>query len=338
MTVLNGKTLPHFTSRKISKMTKQYELRVSTFPPRAASFPPRHAWPKMNSTVLWLILGTSPIQDAICLALSCKFTLALYIRMLDAFGRPGKLSHPVTFLAVNMIPWARIQFLRRLQNRRWKFCAQCWMLHPRSAWSIKPFWILDHKVCSYGCHTLGRRKCFLPYTGEVDMCPCSRINIHHKLRLISLCHQELRHSGADMQHLVNDGCSRIEMLVHRCTFDKSPVADVHIQVSVSLDCQDQSLRMRTRLLFDFTKSTPSQLEEFRNRRSAISVGMWVERFFYEARSSFGEGMSWPPPRWLFSRRHSWSVNDEGPLAITLTRNLGKRVIPSLDWDLNCRPD
>lgn len=320
-------------------MTKQYDLRFSTFPPRAANFPPRHAWPKMNLTVLWLILGSIPTQDAVCLALSCKYTLALYIRMLDAFGRPGKQSEsPFAFLGVTMIPWARIQFLRRLQISRWKYCAQCWKLHPRPAWSIKPFWILDHKVCSYGCHTLGRRKCLLPYMGEVDMCPCSRINIHHKLRLISLCHQELRHWRTDMQRLTNDDCNRIEMLVHRCTFDKSPVADVQIQVSVSLCCQDQSLRMSTRLLFDFTKSASSQLEEFWKRRSAISVGMWVERFFYEARSSFGKGMGCLPPRWLFPRRHSWSVNDKGPLVITLMLDLGQREIPSFAWDLNRRAD
>lgn len=40
--------------------------------------------------------------------------------------------------------------------------------------------------------------------------------------------------------------------------------------------------MRTRVLFDFTKSTPSQLENFWNTRDICvheDPGKWVEQFF-----------------------------------------------------------
>ncbi|KAJ5175077.1 uncharacterized protein N7482_000954 [Penicillium canariense] len=93
--------------------------------------------------------------------------------------------------------------------------------------------------------------------------------------------------------------------------------------------------MRTRLLFDFKKATPSQLEKFWNTRRGICVrgntGKWVGQFFHEARNAFGIGVDWKP-----SQRFSWDVNDEGPLEITLNRNLGKREWPSKSWIRNRR--
>lgn len=239
------------------------------------------------------------------------------------------------FLGVKEFPWIRIHLLRRLQNSRWKFCAQCWSLHPRSLWNIQPFCRLDHKLCSHGCHTLGSRKCYLPYAGEFDLCPCSRLNIHHKLQLISLCQQEPLDSKGRFQQLTNRSCRCIEMLLHACTFNGHPFAQVHINVSVSFGCQDQSLRVRTHLLFDFTKGTPSQLEKFWNTRRGICVrentGKWMKDFFFEGLNSFCGRMDWAPCQWF-----SWDVNEVGPLEITLNRNLGTREWPSKGWTRNCR--
>lgn len=307
-------------------MDRQYSL---------SNFPPRRTWPKMHPKIVFRVFTILSTSDAICFALSCKFTLAYYLEILRVRGRTMPVTPQRMFLGVKIIPWIRIHLLRRLQNSRWKFCAQCWKLHPRSVWNIQPFWRLDHKLCSYGCHTLGSRKCYLPYAGEVDMCPCSNLNIHHKLQLISLCHHQPLDSKGGVQHLTNRSCKCIEMLVHTCTFNGHPFAQVQINVSVSFGCQDQSLRMRTRLLFDFTKSTPSQLEKFWNTRRDICVrentGKWVDQFFLEAWNFFGGEMDWKPCQWF-----SWDVNDEGPLEITLNRNLGKREWPSKSWIRNCR--
>ncbi|KAJ5499153.1 hypothetical protein N7453_008204 [Penicillium expansum] len=123
------------------------------------------------------------------------------------------------------------------------------------------------------------------------------------------------------------------MLLHTCTFDEHPIAQVRISVSFTLGCRDQSLRMRTRFLFDFTKSTPSQLEDFWNQRGDIcareNTGEWVGKFFREAVNPFGMRMDWTPCGWF-----SWDVSDEGPLEITLNRNLGKREWPSKSWIRN----
>ncbi|KOS46446.1 hypothetical protein ACN38_g2640 [Penicillium nordicum] len=115
------------------------------------------------------------------------------------------------------------------------------------------------------------------------------------------------------------------MLLHTCTFNRNPIAQVQINVSFSFGCHDQSLRMRTRMLFDFTKSSPSQLENFWNTRDTCvreNPGMWVKRFFCECKNAFTSFMDLDPCQWL-----SWDASDEGPLEITLNRNLGKREWP-----------
>ncbi|KAJ5399696.1 hypothetical protein N7465_010185 [Penicillium sp. CMV-2018d] len=298
-----------------------------------STFPPKRQWPKkMPPQIAGYVFTTVPTADGICFALTCKFMLALYLFILK---RQGTTTIPVTpkimFIGVESLPWHRIGLLRRLQDPRWKYCNQCWMLHPRSV--LQPFWRLDHKVCSYGCNTLGRRKCYLPHAGEVDVCPCHILNIHHKLRLISMFHNQPLDSKGDVQHLANHNC-KCEMLLHTCTFNDNPIAQVQINVSFSFGCHDQSLRMRTRMLFDFTKSTPSQLENFWNTRDICvreNPGKWVRQFFDEGDSYFTSHMDWEPCQWL-----SWDVSDEGPLQITLSRNLGKREWPSKGWIRNCR--
>jgi hypothetical protein len=56
-----------------------------------------------------------------------------------------------------------------------------------------------------------------------------------------------------------------QRMSHECTFDKHPTAQVRIKVTFSLELQDVSLRARTRLVFDFRKSEPSQIERFGTR-------------------------------------------------------------------------
>jgi hypothetical protein len=288
----------------------------------------------MHSKIVLKVFKTLSPSDRICFALSCKFTFAYLLACLWFwfFGQtiPGKPKR--TVFGAKLTPWARIRLLRRLQNSRFQFCAQYWTLHPRSIWNIQPFWRLDHKVCSYGCHTLGSRKCYLPYAGDVYMCPCIHLNIHHKLQLISLCHQQPLDSKGGIQHL--SSCKCIGTLLHTCTFNRHPSAQVRTNVSISFGCHDRSLHIRTRLLFDFKKATPSQLEKFWNTRGICvreNTGKWVDRFFQEARGFFGGGMDRKPCQWF-----SWDVNDEGPLEITLNRNLGKREWPSKSWIRNSR--
>lgn len=295
--------------------------------------PPKRQWPNIPPQIVIHVFSILYCEDAICFALSCKYTLAYYLAIRARFGKTMPVTPRPMFLGVEAIPWARVYLLRRLQNSRWKFCDQCWILHPRSFRdTILPFRRPDHRVCAHGCHALGgSRKCYLPYAGEIGVCPCAILNLHHKLHLISLFHGEALASNCGVQHLPSRNCNCMKMS-HACSFDGNPIAHVQINVTFSLGCQDKCLRVQTRLLFDFTKSNPADLEKFWNTRRDLCVrrntGKWVYRFFHEGKSHFGGGC-WNPSPWF-----SWDVKDNGPLEITMNHNLGRREWPSVSWDHN----
>lgn len=317
----------------------QKDALLSTAHPKIPNvswpWPPESPRPKMHPIIVRFVFMILSPADQICFALTCKFTLGFYLQSLHLMGKIIPIPQR-TYLGVKMFSRTRIDLLRQLQNARWKFCAQCCYLHPRSIWHLERFWTLSHKACSFGCHRLSIRKCYLPYAHEVDICSCLQINLHHKLHLFSLCHdrkkQPLDCKGS-VKHLPNRGCKCME-ISHACTFNRHPAAKVRIKVTLSIGCHNQSLLVRTRFLFDFTKSDPSQLKQFWDTRGGIclreNTGMWVRRFFREGGNYFGKNVSWKPCKW-----YSWSVNDQGPLEITLNRNLGKREWPSESWTRNC---
>lgn len=48
-----------------------------------SAFPPIHTWPKMPPPVVWLMFMTLYILDVIPFALSCKFTYAFCLEILE---------------------------------------------------------------------------------------------------------------------------------------------------------------------------------------------------------------------------------------------------------------
>ena len=163
--------------------------RDALLPNSSWPWPPKRPWPKMHPIIVRLVFMILSPADQICFALTCKFTLGFFLQAHHLMGKIIRIRQR-TYLGVGMFSMTRIRLLRRLQNARWKFCVQCCNLHPRSLWHPQPPWRLDHKACSFGCHRLGSRKCYLPYADEVDICPCLCINLHHKLHILSLCHDQ----------------------------------------------------------------------------------------------------------------------------------------------------
>lgn len=94
--------------------------------------------------------------------------------------------------------------------------------------------------------------------------------LHHKLRLISLFHDEALASKCGVQHLPSRNCNCMKMS-HACSFDGNPIAHVQINVTFSLGCQDKSLHVRIHMLFDFTQSSPAELKKFWNTRRDLCV-------------------------------------------------------------------
>lgn len=98
--------------------------------------PPKRQWPNIPPQIVIYIFSILYCGDAICFALSCKYTLAYYLAIRARYGNTMPVTPRPMFLGVEVIPWARVDLLRRLQNSRWKFCNQCWILHPRSVRDI----------------------------------------------------------------------------------------------------------------------------------------------------------------------------------------------------------
>lgn len=64
----------------------------------------------------------------------------------------------------------RIQLLLQLENNRWKYCSECWSLHPHSMWrTLRSIWRLHQKPYCSSCHLLRGQSCYMPYAGEVDI-------------------------------------------------------------------------------------------------------------------------------------------------------------------------
>ncbi len=72
-------------------------------------------------------------MDQICFSLSCKYTFCCFQSYVESRG--GTLSQLLPLckrpmLSSNSTKWSRTELLVRLQRDRWKYCNQCWALHP----------------------------------------------------------------------------------------------------------------------------------------------------------------------------------------------------------------
>ncbi|OJJ35366.1 hypothetical protein ASPWEDRAFT_506779 [Aspergillus wentii DTO 134E9] len=131
--------------------------------------------------ILSNIFDLLPVLDQVCFALTCKHFYA-YFR---AYLNNRKLFLPDLFRETRLIlcrnvdieSRARTQLLRRLEDANWKYCFQCWTLHPHSAWQHP-----KGKSC-LDCQQLNGRRC-MPYAGIVDLCPCLSITKCDQVYLI----------------------------------------------------------------------------------------------------------------------------------------------------------
>jgi hypothetical protein len=169
--------------------------RFRSFPrPYAAE---NHIVRKIPQEIADSIFSLLTAQDQICFSLSCKHLFAclhLYLKTQEQGIQFSQLVPRERRLGM-LIPCAQmlpgIQLLLRLENDRWKFCRECWSLHPHSTWRalqangrmlLRQVPSDYHQICF--CET-----CYLRYAGEVDICPCMTITFRDKLFLIEKCRQ-----------------------------------------------------------------------------------------------------------------------------------------------------
>lgn len=256
---------------------------------------------KLPPKVLDEILCFLPdIPDQLCFALCCRRLYTHY----QAFIKTCKslrLAHVMPHEAKPMFcnkgshievrHKSRIEFLRRLEDERWKYCSGCWNLHQKSAWEPPNVsFPLPLKI------NWGRPKC-MPYAGQIDLCPCWTITFPEKRRLIG----ETKWSGCISSSTFHlpvwryvPSYSRIRKFgrVHRCSFQAHPFANVDITSGFVLLWRDNHLRQISILSFQIAVKKflrrPESQSHIRTPSMSLhgNLRQWLGQFFDEADSSF----------------------------------------------------
>lgn len=343
----------------IPRNIRYRSMRCDSTGPMIQTIFPRHQstasiLQKVPSEIVGIIFTFLPAPDQICFSLSCKYTFACSHSFIKLHGKQiSQLLPPIRrpILCSNAMERPRIQLLLRLENDRWKFCSQCRSLHPHSMWrALQSTRRLHQKSFCSECHPPGAQKCYLPYAGDVDICPCLSITFHEKLHLIEACksadtaaYHAHEYPFANILHWSSlDDLYR--GLSHKCTFADHPFAKVQVETSLWIDEKTNSLRVNNRYKFEIIGINCSQELLSGTKTSFLcphkNTGKWLERFFHEAGSSFSGG-----DRGFDSCHRSgywaeWTrwTNVEGPrfFELTMSRDLGNGGWPNKNWKRNCR--
>lgn len=290
--------------------------------------------------IIEIVFAFLSVPDRVCFSLSCKHIFACLHSFLEAQNTrlPQLLPREKrSVLCPNAKKRPRNQLLLRLENNRWKYCSDCWVLHPHTKWWAR---FLSGPYCPK-CHLFPERTCSILPAGEVDICPCLSITFRDKLHLMETCKcaQGASHQGREYYYnniLYHSFGGRLQ---HECTFMDHPFAKVEVHTILSIEGKNTSLHVQTRYKFEILQESASGM-----KTPFICLhkdtGNWLRRFFDEAGSSF---LGWP--RYNYSRSLScdWSdwrksMTGEGPYSfeITVNRNLGNDKWPNKFWNRNRR--
>jgi hypothetical protein len=136
-------------------------------------------------------------------------------------------------LCLNAQKPPRIQLLLRLENDRWKYCNECWNLHPHSTWrALRVNWrLLFHQIRYNYRYKHPEQICDVLYAGEADLCPCLTITFRDKLFLIEKCRQVKQGKKEyynDFNNHPNFGTLDKKAIWHICSFTDHPFAKVQV--------------------------------------------------------------------------------------------------------------
>lgn len=305
-----------------------------------------HVVERIPLEIVDIIFSFLPVPDQICFSLSCRhiFTCllsALKERKMQLSELLPREKRLVLCPSATKRPW--VQFLRQLENKRWKYCSQCWTLHPHlGSTSRLPY-------CP-GCHLLRERICPIPYAGKVDLCPCLAITFRDKLQLMEICKQVQQDVHDGKKYYYNNvlyhpshGKSQ-KALFHECSFTDHPLAMVKIKTFFWVEEKTTSLKVGNQYKFEISQGTSSQALS-----SSLETALacphwdtknWIAEFFAEAGSDF---FGWNKYRLLSPIFGTWVSEEmsgagDGPYSfeICASRNLGNREWPNRIWDRNRR--
>ncbi|OJJ45347.1 hypothetical protein ASPZODRAFT_143982 [Penicilliopsis zonata CBS 506.65] len=297
--------------------------------------------------IVGIIFTFLPLPDQICLSLSCRCLYSCFKLFLKSQNKeiPKLLppqDRPILCLKDSADKNLRIQLLRQLENRQWRYCSGCWFLHPPSAWKSPGPTKPRLSPYRYNCGKWHSRRSCMPYAGEVDLCPCLRISFHDKTHLIMTIKsaREGRGGGGGeegggyyngiLRHPEIE--SGYNFLRHICTFTQHPSAHVKLQTTLSVQAKTESLWVSSRYYFTVKDSQQMLAGSFWVK----DPGTWLEQFFTAAGSTF---YGWQKKHNIFCRGGHWETcakrtADPRVFELIVERNLGNGNWPNKQWDRN----
>lgn len=323
------------------------------------SRPTVHIARKVPRQIVKMIFDFLGASDQVCFSLSCKYLFACLYSYLET--QDVELHQLIPFerrqiLVPNAIKQPRIQLLLQLENDRWKYCSECWTLHPvprrQSRRSILLSALKRRKPSPYcsSCHLFRRQTCPMPCLGEVDICPCLTITFRDKLYLIETCRQarqtqtdgdKYRESDSDLPSFGQNH----KALWHKCTFTDHSSAKVKVTTTLRIDEESNSLHVSNLYNFEFSpnhpkKALPSDIET-PLMCPHEHTGYWLDKFFDEAGSNYvGWAKDFSSLSSIQYDMGGWGRSKASDVQrsfqLTIARNLGNDKLPYKIWDQHRR--
>jgi hypothetical protein len=297
---------------------------------------------KVPREIVQLILAFLSIPDQVCFALTCKSLLAAFQFFLE--GEKLSLSRLLPresrlALASNVDERPRVKLLHQLEDDRWKYCPDCWALHPPSACrpprdrATHSIWQIPHSA------DILRPIC-MPYAGEVDICPCRRITFRDK-QYIMAKPDPSKVSAADLSRILcyREFCSPAS---HECTLTEHPKHVIQVETTLWVCEKTQALLVLNRhRINSWPVSTQPPTLSFTEEDTPKSplpdvlcfsqktVRKFLQSLYEESGSSF---VGWNKSPLCQLRL---DVSDLG-VSVSVVRSLGKDEWPDRIWARSCR--
>ncbi|PYI31887.1 hypothetical protein BP00DRAFT_474056 [Aspergillus indologenus CBS 114.80] len=298
-----------------------------------------------------MILELLPPPAQVCLLLTCRGLYNVYKATISDVGAQLTFNprSRIIMFTLDQVTIYRKVLLRLLQNDRWAYCSQCFMLHPRTEFDGSFQVPSPHDwIYCFECMVLHSRASFhgtLPapspphsaictvQSGIVDICPCISLTNRQKFRIARYLagspaetyDHQYPSIAADGRFSVTEQGSHTRVLVHDCPMPFHGDDAFTAKVTISLDRARKSVVARTKYHLCHRKLPPVRSPyDACPHRCLLHLSCYPKplEFCSQCRTKLRlhNWESWAPNQWF-----------------TVTRDLGGlRWPPDAVWQAQCR--